>query len=79
MAREGASGDTSLAPVVLPALVRSWDISPQPWGDVLEEGHLEGELGLALLPPGMRMERGSHLPDPFRVPRPALCDYLSPH
>lgn len=26
-----------------------------------------------MLPPGMRMERGPHLPDPFTVPRAALC------
>lgn len=73
--REGTGGDNSLALGVLPAQVRGWDISLQPWEEVPKEVHLEGEPGLATLPPGMRMERGPHLPGPLTVPRAVLCCY----
>lgn len=70
VAQEGASGDTSLAPGLLPAQRSRCDISLQPWRDVLQEGRAG-----AMLSAGMRMERGPRLPDPLRVARVAPCPY----
>lgn len=74
MAQEGAGGDTSLAPGLLPAQGSRRDISLQPWRDVLQEGHLEGELR-PCFHTRMRWERGARLPDPLSAARAARRSY----